>query len=64
MSAPTRGREMLRIRRKVMGIRDVCVPGGGTPPLREDGRLGGFAVGWCGYGRLCCTPHQSKIGDF
>ena len=28
-----------------MGIRDVCVPGGGTPPLREDGRLGGFAGG-------------------
>ena len=26
--------EMLRIRRKPMGIRDVCVPGGGTPPLR------------------------------
>ena len=35
--------------------------GGGTPPLREDGGLGGFADGWCGYGRLCCTPHQSKI---
>ena len=33
--------------------------GGGTPPLREDGRLGGFAGGWCGQGRFCCTPHQS-----
>ena len=40
-----RGGKMVRFRRKAMGNRDTCVPGGGTPPLREDGRLGGFAVG-------------------
>ena len=48
MIAPTfDGGEMLRIRRKAIGIRDVCVPGGGTPPLREDGRLYGFAERLC-----------------
>ena len=53
----------MRIRRKVMGIRDVCVPGGGTPPLREDGRLGGFAGGSCGYGRFYCDNPSVSFAD-
>ena len=44
--------------------REALKAGGGTPPLREDGGLSGFAEEWCGDGRLCCTPHQSKIKDF
>ena len=33
-------------------------------PYDLHGRSCGFAVAWCGDGRLCCTPHQSKIKDF
>ena len=57
-----RGGKMVRFRRKAMGNRDTCVPGGGTPPLREDGRLGGFAGERGKFGRFCCDNPSVKIG--
>ena len=37
--------------------------GGGRPPLREVGRLGGFAGEWGKFGRLCCDNPSVKTGS-
>ena len=54
---------MLRFRREVMGNRGICAPGGGTPPLREDGRLDGFAGEWGKFGRLYCVSPSVSFAD-